>query len=111
MPTKKEATHDLPSLWLLVELLLPQLRHLLQRLALRFGYPLPDEDGRGERHECIDAVGAAYTPRRERGEGGRDEEVGNPLRCHGNGHSLRTDRVGEDLRDEYPADRTPAEHE
>lgn len=39
-------------------LLAPEGRHLLERLALGLGNHLPDEEGRQERHEGVDAVGA-----------------------------------------------------
>lgn len=39
-------------------LLAPEGRHLLERLALGLGDHLPDEEGRQERHEGVDAVGA-----------------------------------------------------
>lgn len=96
------------GLW---RLLAPEGRHLLEGLALGLGNRLPDEEGREKRHEGVDAVGAPDAPAAQRREGGRDEEVRDPLRRHGDGHGLRADGVGEDFRDEHPADGSPRHHE
>ena len=41
----------------------------------------------------------------------RNEQVGDPLCRHRNRHCLALDRVGEDLRQQHPHDRTPRERE
>ena len=92
-------------------LLAPEGRHLLERLALGLGDHLPDEEGRQERHEGVDAVGAPHAPAAQRREGGRYQEVRDSLRRHGDGYGLRANRVGENLRDEHPADGAPRHHE
>ena len=41
----------------------------------------------------------------------RHDEVEDPLESYCDSHGCTTDGVGEDLRDEYPADGAPGEHE
>ena len=101
------------------KLLLPESGHVFEGLSLRFRNKFPDEYGSENADDSVQAVGEGVTEILhraeahvvERKEGRRDDEVEYPLESHRYGYCRTTDGVREDLRDEYPADRPPAEHE
>lgn len=101
---------------LLLVAVAPEVGHVFEGLALGFGDEGGDEPCGDDADDAVEGVGehvAELIAHAEtvhvvhRHEGRRDDKVENPLECHGDGDSLRTDGVGEDFSDEHPADGAP----
>ena len=96
-------------------LLFPEFGHVFEGLTLGFGNELPDEEGCKDADNAIEAVGEPVAEViawsevhiEHRHEGGGDDEVEDPLEGNGDGNGCSTNGVGEDLGNEYPADRPP----
>ena len=92
--------------------------HVFEGFALGFRNAFPDEDGGGYTDAAVEEVGEYVTELRvrrnlhivQRQEGRRNDEVEDPLEGHGDGYAGAANRVRENLGDEHPADRAPAEH-
>lgn len=90
----------------------PQPAHILQSLALGFGHETPDKDGSDDTDQTIqtvsepvaEVVAGSEVHVEHRHERRTHDPVENPLEGNGYGNRLATDRIGEDLSDEHPAD-------
>lgn len=99
---------------------LPEFGHVFEGLAFGFGHELVDEQGGNDTHDAVEGVDEAVAEFVahvadadvvHRDEGRRDDEIEYPLEGYGDCHGGRSDRVGEDLGDQNPADGSPGEHE
>lgn len=98
---------------------LPQLSHILERLTFSLRYETPDKESGEDAHQTVEAVGEPMTEVgagmqvhvEHRYERRAYQEVEDPLKGHGDGYCRTANGVGEDLGDEYPADRPPRKHE
>ena len=101
-------------------LFLPEFAHVFEGFAFGFRDHLPDEDGGDDTDHAVDCVGSEVAEGDahrtdahvvQRHEGGGNDEVEDPLESDGDRCCLASDSVREDLGNENPADRSPAEHE
>ena len=96
-------------------LLAPELRHILEALALGLRHELEDKHGGYDADHAIETIrepmaevvagGEVHIEHRH--ESGADYEVEHPLEGHGDSHRRTADGVREEFGDKHPCYRTP----
>src|SRR5690554_3209178 len=89
---------------------LPQSFHLFQSLTLGLRNHLPNKEGRQNRHKTVKAVSHPSAELHHSRIGRRYKIVGGPLRSYSYSHGTTANLVGENLRNQYPANGPPRHH-